>query len=89
MASLLTPETALEVNPDRVVDSQIVSTTESSSNLQLNEAPLEIAKKVLGVTVHRSSSLQPHRLLQHPLVKIHVVEEDSGLYAKSRQVMRV
>ena len=86
MASLLYPETEV-VNPDRELDSQVTSATEPSSNLQQNEVPLEEAKEVLGVTVHRSSSLQPHRLLHHPLVKVHVVEGDSGLYAESRQVM--
>lgn len=37
---------------------------------------------VLGVYIHRSDRLKTDLLVSHPMVKIHVVDERSGLYVK-------
>ncbi|NXO81306.1 AHI1 protein, partial [Sitta europaea] len=37
---------------------------------------------VLGVYVHRSDRLKIDHLISHPLVKIHIVDQRSGLYVK-------
>jgi hypothetical protein len=69
--------------PDTRADSvEDVSITNTSVN-QSQDNPLEESEEVLGVSIHRCSPLQPHRLLQHPLVKIHIVDGESGLYVSS------
>lgn len=37
---------------------------------------------VLGVYIHRSDRLKIDHLVSHPVVKIHVVDQRSGLYVK-------
>lgn len=37
---------------------------------------------VLGVYIHRSDRLKTDLLVSHPMVKIHVVDQRSGLYVK-------
>ncbi|NXS53946.1 AHI1 protein, partial [Brachypteracias leptosomus] len=37
---------------------------------------------VLGVYIHRSDRLKTDHLISHPMVKIHVVDQRSGLYVK-------
>lgn len=37
---------------------------------------------VLGVYIHRSDRLKIDHLISHPVVKIHVVDQRSGLYVK-------
>ncbi|NXC42612.1 AHI1 protein, partial [Penelope pileata] len=37
---------------------------------------------VLGVHVHRSDRLKTDLLISHPMVKIHIVDQNSGLYVK-------
>nr|XP_010299598.1 PREDICTED: jouberin [Balearica regulorum gibbericeps] len=39
-------------------------------------------KLVLGVYIHRSDRLKTDLLVSHPMVKIHVVDQRSGLYVK-------
>lgn len=37
---------------------------------------------VLGVYIHRSDRLKTDLLVSHPMVKIHVVDQITGLYVK-------
>lgn len=37
---------------------------------------------VLGVFVHRTDQLKNNLLMSHPMVKIHVVDENTGYYMK-------
>lgn len=37
---------------------------------------------VLGVYVHRTDRLKSDLLISHPMVKIHVVDENTGQYVK-------
>lgn len=37
---------------------------------------------VLGVFVHRTDQLKNDLLMSHPMVKIHVVDENTGYYMK-------
>ncbi|NXG04076.1 AHI1 protein, partial [Sakesphorus luctuosus] len=43
---------------------------------------------VLGVYIHRSDRLKTDLLISHPVVKIHVVDQRSGLYVKKDQSKR-
>ncbi|NXJ80964.1 AHI1 protein, partial [Trogon melanurus] len=43
---------------------------------------------VLGVYIHRSDRLKTDLLVSHPMVKIHVVDQRSGLYVKKDQSKR-
>lgn len=37
---------------------------------------------VLGVYIHRTDQLKNNLLISHPMVKIHVVDENTGYYVK-------
>ncbi|NXE33492.1 AHI1 protein, partial [Ptilorrhoa leucosticta] len=43
---------------------------------------------VLGVYIHRSDQLKIDHLISHPVVKIHIVDQRSGLYVKKDYSMR-
>lgn len=37
---------------------------------------------VLGVYIHRTDQLKNNLLISHPMVKIHIVDENTGYYVK-------
>uniref|UniRef100_H3DPP8 Abelson helper integration site 1 n=1 Tax=Tetraodon nigroviridis TaxID=99883 RepID=H3DPP8_TETNG len=43
---------------------------------------------VLGVFVHRTDQLKSNLLMSHPMVKIHVVDENTGYYTKKEDSQR-
>lgn len=52
------------------------------------EPPVEVVKKraddgyILSVTVHRADNLKPNLCISHPMVRVHVVDMDTGQYVK-------
>ena len=38
--------------------------------------------RILGVTIHRSDRLKPDLYIAHPLVRIHIVDANTGAYVK-------
>lgn len=60
-----------------------------------NEAEPETPEKpafddnlVLGVFIHRADRLKTHLMISHPMVKIHVVDENTGHYVKKEDCHR-
>ncbi|XP_072221649.1 jouberin isoform X2 [Leuresthes tenuis] len=43
---------------------------------------------VLGVFIHRTDRLRTHLMISHPMVKIHVVDENTGQYVKKENSHR-
>lgn len=58
------------------------------------ERPVEIVKKrnddgyILSVTVHRADQLKPDLCISHPMVRVHVVDMDTGQYVKKSDSAR-
>ena len=52
------------------------------------EPPVEVVKKraddgyILSVIVHRADNLKPNLCISHPMVRVHVVDMDTGQYVK-------
>ena len=52
------------------------------------EPPVEVVKKraddgyILSVTVHRADNLKPNLCISHPMVRVHVLDMDTGQYVK-------
>ena len=50
--------------------------------------PLTVVKKrsddgyILSVTVHRADNLKPDLFISHPMVRVHVVDMETGQYVK-------
>lgn len=65
-------ETTKEENDEEMKDSQVSTQSKFSFGDDL----------VLGVYIHRSDRLKIDHLVSHPVVKIHIVDQRSGLYVK-------
>ena len=52
------------------------------------EQPAEVVNKrsddgyILSVTIHRADNLKPDLCIAHPMVRVHVVDIDTGQYVK-------
>ena len=52
------------------------------------DRPIEVVKKrtddgyILSVTVHRADYLKPDLCISHPVVRVHLVDMDTGQYVK-------
>ncbi|XP_015754781.1 PREDICTED: jouberin-like, partial [Acropora digitifera] len=58
------------------------------------EQPAEVANKrsddgyILSVTIHRADNLKPDLCIAHPMVRVHVVDIDTGQYVKKSDSSR-
>lgn len=61
-----------------------LSVDKETSNTECEEPPKPkfADSLVLGVFVHRTDRLKSDLLMSHPMVKIHVVDENTGYYMK-------
>ncbi|KAK9534080.1 hypothetical protein VZT92_009153 [Zoarces viviparus] len=61
---------------------------ESESEAEAPQKPTFDDSLVLGVFVHRADRLKTDLLISHPMVKIHVVDENTGQYVKKEDCHR-
>lgn len=61
----------------------------AENNEEMKDSEVSVQSKfgfdddlVLGVYIHRSDRLKTDLLVSHPMVKIHIVDQRSGLYVK-------
>ncbi|XP_026561321.1 jouberin isoform X1 [Pseudonaja textilis] len=78
---------ALEEDTENMTENTLHMT---SGNLSPESKPDFDDNLVLGVYIHRTDRLKTDFMVSHPMVKVHVVDEKTGLYVKkensSRQV---
>ncbi|XP_008285684.1 jouberin [Stegastes partitus] len=61
---------------------------ESETEPEAPQQPTFDDSLVLGVFIHRTDRLKTHILISHPMVKIHVVDENTGQYVKKEDCHR-
>ncbi|XP_031703160.1 jouberin [Anarrhichthys ocellatus] len=61
---------------------------ESETEAEVPQKPTFDDSLVLGVFVHRTDRLKTDLLISHPMVKIHVVDENTGQYVKKEDCHR-
>ncbi|CAJ1074490.1 jouberin isoform X1 [Xyrichtys novacula] len=61
---------------------------ESETEADVPQKPTFDDSLVLGVYIHRTDRLKTDLLLSHPMVKIHVVDENTGQYVKKEDCHR-
>ncbi|XP_041828331.1 jouberin isoform X4 [Melanotaenia boesemani] len=61
---------------------------ESETEQETSEKPTFDDNLVLGVFIHRTDPLKTHLMISHPMVKIHVVDENTGQYVKKEDCHR-
>ncbi|XP_030574561.1 jouberin isoform X2 [Archocentrus centrarchus] len=61
---------------------------ESEAEPEVPQKPVFDDSLVLGVYIHRTDRLKTDLLISHPMVKIHVVDEITGQYAKKEDCHR-
>lgn len=54
----------------------------TSGNLSPESKPGFDDNLVLGVYIHRTDRLKTDFMVSHPMVKVHVIDEKTGLYVK-------
>ncbi|XP_039284436.1 jouberin-like [Nilaparvata lugens] len=48
----------------------------------IDKQPKTSVTTMMGVTIHGTDSLEPHTLLRHPMVRVHIVDSTCGEYLK-------
>ncbi|RZF43196.1 hypothetical protein LSTR_LSTR013876 [Laodelphax striatellus] len=61
---------------------EIHSSAKTASEKAIKKQPKTSVTTMLGVTIHGTDSLQPHTLLRHPMVRVHIVDSTCGDYLK-------
>lgn len=64
------------------ISSFSVVTDESETEPEAPQKPTFDDSLVLGVYIHRTDRLKTDILISHPMVKIHVIDENTGQYVK-------
>ncbi|KAM4542068.1 jouberin isoform 2-T2 [Odontesthes bonariensis] len=104
LKSVITESDVGDQDEDGVPDADVENETESKGKKKKKKkhvvkeegetAPEEPQKPtfddslVLGVFIHRTDRLRTHLMISHPMVKIHVVDENTGQYVKKENSHR-
>ncbi|XP_034274751.1 jouberin [Pantherophis guttatus] len=76
---------ALEEDTENMTESTLHMT---SGNLSVESKPGFDDNLVLGVYIHRTDRLKTDFMVSHPMVKVHVIDEKTGLYVKKENSNR-
>ena len=77
-------EEQLEQEEEELVETQVEEGAEEEEEEEVDPIDIEDDGRILGLTVHRTDKLKmvANCFIDHPLLRIHLIDMDTGKYLK-------